>query len=299
MKTWLLRLVIGLAFAVPAVLVTFALANAKDPAAPVRTEECSVCHPNSYDTWREGAHGQAVSDPAFNEAWVAQGSPERCLSCHTTGYNASTGEFVSEGVNCAACHGPVPDDHPDEPMPVNRAATACGNCHTETLFEWQVSQHRQNDLTCAACHDPHATGLKSETPSELCGACHRERAQNFNHTAHSEQGLDCAGCHLAPLEDPVEEGHAARDHSFNVRLSTCNECHSYQMHDPRTVHEQGAVPEATPTQSLASIEAMGVTLEPEPVSPVGFAVLAGVIGLGTGVVLTPWLERWYRRFINK
>lgn len=299
MKIGCLRFLAGLAFAVPVGVITFTLVNANDPVRPAQTQECSVCHPNSYDTWRAGAHGQAVSAPAFKEAWVAQGSPERCLSCHATGYDAATGAFVSEGVTCAACHSPVPDDHPDEPMPVNRAASACGACHTETLFEWQVSRHRQNDLTCAACHDPHAARLKAASPSELCGACHRERAQNFNHTAHSEQGLTCADCHLAPLDNPVEEGHAARDHSFNVRLSTCNECHSYQMHDPGTVHEQQPEPTATPIHLEGSVDVIGVTLEPEQTSPAGFVLLAGVLGFGLGVVLTPWIERGYRRLIRR
>lgn len=297
MKTWLLRIITGLAFAVPMVLVTFALVRADHPVRPPATGQCATCHPDSYDTWHAGAHGQAVSDPAFKEAWVAQGSPERCLSCHTTGYDAATGAYKSEGVNCEACHGPVPEDHPDEPMPTNRAASACGGCHTETFFEWQVSQHRKNDLNCVACHDPHATQLKADTPSALCATCHRERAQSFTHTAHSEQGLTCADCHLAPLDTQVEEGHAARDHSFNVRLSTCNACHAYQMHDPGTVH--AVEPTPTPAYSLGPVEAMGVTLEPQPVSPVGFAALAGVIGFGVGIVLTPWIERWYRRFIHR
>jgi hypothetical protein len=35
--------------------------------------------------------------------------------------------------------------------------------------------------------------------------------------------------------------------------------------------------------------------EPKPVSPFGFAVLAGMIGLAVGMVLSPWLEKIYRR----
>jgi hypothetical protein len=30
----------------------------------------------------------------------------------------------------------------------------------------------------------------------------------------------------------------------------------------------------------------------------GFSALAGVIGLAGGMVLAPWLERWYRRHVK-
>ena len=38
-----------------------------------------------------------------------------------------------------------------------------------------------------------------------------------------------------------------------------------------------------------------VTSEPSPVSPVGYAGLAGLVGLAAGMVLAPWLERFYHR----
>jgi hypothetical protein len=294
---WILRLATGLAFALPMMLVTFAFVQAEDPIAPAETGQCSACHSDLYKLWDAGAHGQAASDPAFRDAWVEQGSPERCLACHTTGYDGETGQYQAEGVTCEACHSPIPANHPQDPMPSDRGASMCGSCHTETFFEWQVSKHRENDLACVGCHDPHAAQLKADNPSALCATCHRERASNFAHTAHSQQGLTCADCHLTPTYQTSGEGHAVRDHSFNVRLSTCNKCHAYQMHDPGTVHTDKPTP--LPADAMASVETMGVSLEPEPVNPVGFAVLAGIVGFGAGVVLTPWLERWYRRFNDK
>jgi hypothetical protein len=81
-------------------------------------------------------------------------------------------------------------------------------------------------------------------------------------------------------------------HSFTVRLDTCNECHSYQMHDPVDVHLEP--PENTP-DAMASVENLSVSSEPSPVSPIGFAMLSGIIGMATGMILAPWLEQWYRR----
>jgi hypothetical protein len=50
-----------------------------------------------------------------------------------------------------------------------------------------------------------------------------------------------------------------------------------------------------PTDAMAAVEDIKVSTEPDPVSPVGFATLAGLIGMASGMILTPWLERWYRR----
>jgi hypothetical protein len=39
-----------------------------------------------------------------------------------------------------------------------------------------------------------------------------------------------------------------------------------------------------------------VTDEPAPVSPLGFALMAGLVGLAFGIVLVPWLEKAYQRW---
>ncbi|NIV39810.1 MAG: hypothetical protein GWN58_63500 [Anaerolineae bacterium] len=36
--------------------------------------------------------------------------------------------------------------------------------------------------------------------------------------------------------------------------------------------------------------------QPDPVSPVGYASLVGIFGFAGGMVLTPWLEKLYKRF---
>ncbi|HLF27632.1 MAG TPA: cytochrome c3 family protein [Anaerolineae bacterium] len=298
MKRWIFRVCIGLAFAAPMFLLSATLAQANPLPLPEAqnqdpTAKCQVCHADFHTTWEGGQHGQAATDPTFRKAWRSQGSPEQCLTCHTTGYDAKTGKYAAEGVTCAACHSPLTENHPQEPMAADRSAQLCGTCHTETFFEWQVSKHREVDLSCVGCHDSHGAALKSEDPSELCASCHRDRASNFAHTAHSQEGLTCADCHLSPTDSELGEGHAIRDHSFNVKLSTCNECHAYQMHDPVQVHADSPTPE--PADAMASVETLKVSAVPEPVSPVGFAVLSALIGFAGGIVLAPWIERWYHR----
>jgi hypothetical protein len=284
--------------ALPLMVLTFALASANAPQAdeppnPAASLACNMCHEDFQKAWKAGAHGQATNDPAFKEAWEAQGEPQECLNCHATGYDPATGHYEAEGITCQACHGKNADNHPMEPMPAERSAKLCGECHSETYFEWQASGHRAEGLDCQGCHDPHATDLKAANASETCATCHRARSSNFAHSAHSAQGLTCVDCHLAELPGDGQEGHARLDHSFNVSLSTCNECHAYQMHDPSQVHPENPTP--MPPDAMAAVETAIVAEEPQEVNPLGFTTLTGLIGLAAGIILAPWLERWMRR----
>jgi hypothetical protein len=48
----------------------------------------------------------------------------------------------------------------------------------------------------------------------------------------------------------------------------------------------------------APLQQAGLNAEPGPVSPWGYAGLAALIGLAGGMVLAPWLEKWYSRTIK-
>lgn len=296
MGKWLTRFGYGVLFALPLMLATYALAQAGTPAQEGQGGElnCAACHPAFQEAWEKGAHGQAAIDPGFTQVWEEQGKPGDCLVCHAPNYSGEAGAEHAEGITCVSCHDPAPTNHPMEPMAADRSSRLCGNCHAETYFEWQVSAHREKGLDCIVCHDPHGNSLKAEDSAALCASCHRERASNFAHSEHSQQGLACVDCHLGEQEGGGIQGHARQDHSFFVSLSTCNNCHAYQMHDPVAVHPENPTP--TPrADPMASVETLSVAAEPIPVSPVGFATLAGLIGLAFGVILAPWLERWHRR----
>ena len=177
-------------------------------------------------------------------------------------------------------------------MPSDRSAEFCGSCHTETFFEWQVSGHKSEDLDCIGCHDSHETSLKAYDASVLCSTCHATRASSFGHSEHAAQGLTCADCHLGSVSTDVGEGHGVRDHSFGVKLSTCNDCHAYQMHDPVEIQSEPPTEEPEP---IGGVDSVSMSSDPSPISPVGFAMLSGIIGMATGMILAPWLERWYER----
>jgi hypothetical protein len=81
-------------------------------------------------------------------------------------------------------------------------------------------------------------------------------------------------------------------HTFTVDLESCGECHSDEMH----YYVSKAASPDDPEQAGIAFRMEDVMLqsEPDPVSPMGFAILAGLVGMASGMVIAPWLERWYR-----
>ena len=126
---------------------------------------------------------------------------------------------------------------------------------------------------------------------------------NFPYSTHSKQGVTCIDCHLEHLENANSEIHTVPDHSFKASVQTCNTCHANQMH----ANGEAAATEQTANVSLAipavepapALETASITPEPTPISPIGYAGLAALIGLAAGMVLAPWLERWYRMALKK
>jgi predicted CXXCH cytochrome family protein len=294
------RLLIGLVFALPLALVTFALAQAQPLAqdTPPTDQDCQECHAQYVTAWEGGAHSQALSDPAFNDAWTAEGQPQECLGCHTTGFDAATGVYAEAGVTCAACHDPVASNHPLAPAYMSRSAELCGSCHRDTEFEWQNSRHGESDLTCVSCHDPHAANIRASDTSTLCADCHGTRVAAFAHSNHAEEGLTCTDCHITATGAEPGMGNSLHSHSFDVNLNTCTACHEYEIHNPAAamlIAGDGVTPTPVVTNSQNSGHPGTVTDEPKPASATGFALFAGLIGLAFGIVLAPWLERGFRR----
>jgi hypothetical protein len=121
---------------------------------------------------------------------------------------------------------------------------------------------------------------------------------DFSYTSHHQQGISCVDCHVKHLENDDQAAHTVPDHSFNASLQSCNTCHAEQMHSPTesAAGEQTTVPVQI---TEADIQLASVSPEPAPVSPIGFSVMAGLIGLAGGMVLAPWLERWYHRNVKQ
>jgi predicted CXXCH cytochrome family protein len=314
------KTLIALVFALFFAGITLVAASAQDGTPPPvqdNQDGCTKCHADFQMKWENGAHGQALSDPVFAKMWTEQGKPSACLSCHVTGYDEATGTWKEDGVTCLACHKDEGGDHPKTTMTVDATPNACGTCHTDTRFgwqDWEGSTHYQSGMDCATCHDPHSASLKLtlnlkedngyKDASSLCITCHEEASMNFPYSTHAQEGVTCVSCHLQHVETGETTIHAVPDHSFKASLQTCTKCHEDQMHTSGEALTPGAVNtnnvQPGTTTPLEVVEASPITTnQPSPVSPIGYAGLAALIGLASGMVLSPWLERWYHVTVKK
>lgn len=213
----------------------FGRANAADlfslPGNYQSPNRCRECHPEQFQAWSNTTHSQASFDPIFQVSLQQAAEPGECFTCHATGYNTTTGQFVLSGVTCEACHGPFRPEHPEESMTVAASEELCGTCHTGTLTEWLSSHHRKSGVTCADCHEVHTQKTRaSDVANALCAGCHQDQIQDATHTIHNHiaTGVNCIDCHLArPSDDASDKvkGEMATGHSFAVYVSTCDDCH--------------------------------------------------------------------------
>ena len=310
----LIALMFALLFA-GATLVAVSAQDVTPPPVQEKKGECADCHQDFQMSWQNGPHGHAKDDPIFVKAWTDQGKPSACLNCHVTGYDEASGTWKEDGVTCAACHIDAGGEHPKTTMSVNANPNTCGTCHTDTRFAmqaWEGSTHYQAGMDCSSCHDPHNASLKitvnlkdpaSKDASRLCISCHEEASMNFPYSIHAKQGVTCIDCHLEHLENADREIHSVADHSFKASVKTCTNCHAEQMHadgDAISTHEAADISVVEPViEPTAALEMSSIVPEPTPVSPLGYAGLAALIGLAAGMVLAPWLERWYRLVSKK
>lgn len=197
---------------------------------------CAGCHKDIHETWSGSLHSQAFSSPIFQEDWVKQGSADACLECHTTGFDTSTGTYAEAGVACEACHGPLQQGHPENPMPITPDYTLCARCHKTTADEWQASKHGQISLNCEACHDSHSQKPLAASVSELCTNCHKDTGSSFTHGTHANSGLDCSDCHMAATSHTSSTGGLfATGHTFVVGSEACINCHKDTVHTRDTI----------------------------------------------------------------
>ncbi len=292
MKIKVKRFAIGLLFSIPFGLIPFAWVQANPTMDVVSSEEldCQSCHPAFVATWGNSSHSSAKSSTNFLESLKDVEDNRECFDCHTTGYDPITNTWHDYGITCEACHSPLTENHPLEPMTSDRDSELCGECHIETENAWNTSMHKDTGLSCIDCHGQHSTNLKAEDATALCENCHVETASDFIHTSHSIEEASCADCHLELTSTSPDEQHAARDHSFFVKFGTCKECHESR----ENAVEITSVTEDHP-DAMAAVASLGVSMEPNAVSPIYFSMLAALIGMASGLVLAPWIERWFKK----
>ncbi len=160
-------------------------------------------------------------------------------------------------------------------------------------------------MNCTTCHDPHSASLKItrslgtgtayNDASQLCVNCHKDVSMNFPYSVHQKQGVTCINCHVTHTEKQPADAHAVPDHSFKANLDSCNACHADQMHSAAQSAPSNTSASTTAPAAAPAVQQAGLTPVPSPVSPLGYAGLAALVGLAAGMILAPWLEKFYRR----
>ena len=195
-------------------------------------DECQECHLDVTNHWSTSAHANAYDDPVFQERWLGMGEPGECLTCHTTEYDPTTGEYETEGISCQACHGQVAKDHPPSIVPILADTEYCGSCHTTTLSEWHLTGHAASDIGCTDCHDPHSQDALFEVADDMCINCHEDTMGDYLEGIHDESEIGCVDCHalVIPPEIPPEDGIVPTGHAFTITPATCIACHTDALH---------------------------------------------------------------------
>jgi len=161
---------------------------------------CVGCHAEQDETHAMGLHAQAINDGNL-EAAV-------CTDCHGA-HHIQSAEFQPELV-----------------------AGVCGDCHENTLAEWQISAHADiGPLGCASCHDHHAQTLRvGETTTDLCVNCHEDMPEVYAHETHliGENTVMCEECHMyVPHNDDdiALTSMETTGHTMLLDSVPCTTCH--------------------------------------------------------------------------
>lgn len=277
--------------------------------------DCRECHWDIYLVWEESSHGQGLScsqchlavSEENNHARAGHGAQEggstECMNCHTTGYDVETDTWNEDNIHCTACHSPIPPTHPDEPAPTDRSSDLCGQCHIQANFEWQVSTHGLANVSCVDCHNQHRASLKTPTNDveNQCAACHQTLESGFSRSMHAEEGISCADCHLAPQENvSLVGGNARLNHTFEVDINACMQCHLETLHAPKDDHEENvSLTEADEFDAMASAVNAEVNAEPPASNPKNFLAFATVFGVGAGVGALSWIATLFQKLIKR
>lgn len=304
------------------------------PIMPTKAtaDNCASCHSEVHEMWHKGGHGDTRGAEAlaqqgnclachkeipessmpdsspenltFSKFWAEQGKPTNCLQCHATGYDPATGTWKTDGITCETCHSPIPSNHPNDTIPVDKNTDLCHTCHTDARFGWDTwneSAHSKNNITCTNCHNPHSTALKpvdesATDASSLCENCHRDMPRKTAHLEHVATGATCVMCHVGPSKGG-DDFHKVPDHDFKPKLDACNSCHADQMHGEGKPVSIAVIQDIPAAEVEASVKpASVVSAAPAQVSPYGYAGLAAAFGLIGGFV---WRKITMRRSRSK
>lgn len=250
-------------------------------------------------------------DPADSRAYTIA-SIDRCYACHEKQkLELESGlheEAILAGDNgaavCTDCHGA--HNIQRVASQAGLVAGVCGDCHTTTLTEWQMSAHVEiGSQGCATCHSPHSQRLRIDsessdsTPDEVCTNCHKQDEDLPNlpdlwvHTQHrgnlaTEMNVACVECHMYVADGTETITDATTDttsvsnpshptgHSMLLDTAPCTHCHE------QLVSSEAPAVEATPAEAQHESEGTSTASDGDQTNLV--QLLQGLIlGLGFGI----------------
>ena len=158
--------------------------------------------------------------------WTASGSYDKGVNNELEGI---PGKWFENSVGCEACHGPGhehaamgPEEmkdlkkknkKADLKIIMSRKSEICGACHkineddkvtvvTDDLIrneqqysEMKFNKHAKFNVTCVACHNPHASSESEDGLNRKCLDCHMGKFAKPVKIA-AMQGLSCEDCHM-------------------------------------------------------------------------------------------------------
>lgn len=192
------------------------MVTASDPT------ECAECHSDEHEQWQNSPHANASLGETFQQAYAKNGQPSYCMSCHASGYDATTQTYVFEGVVCSSCHTVEGSEHPPSPVSAADSSVLCGRCHSgehsPEYNEWLVSDHSTFNVDCIDCHVAHDNGLRLGDVNTTCSDCHVDA---MNDEIHMGEDMNCVDCHMTRSNKEGDVIH----HTMFSDPKTCSDCH--------------------------------------------------------------------------
>ncbi len=155
--------------------------------------------------WEPHLEGSAPRTGQAQVSWK-----KRCVGCHTTGYDPTTGEFVELSVGCEECHGPgakhsrtTDKDAIINPRSLSHeeAIGVCGQCHSRGVSKDGTHPFPVTFVPGDLLSDhfdvlQFTPGVNTEAFwGNGMARRHHEQYQEFVQSKHYEVGLACFDCH--------------------------------------------------------------------------------------------------------
>ncbi len=211
--------------------------------------DCGTCHEQHTQSFNESFHGRALRSGTRNAPDCAtchagRGNPHgiqqlnirsaenACRQCHTREtqrYDGSVHQAAyiagKNSPGCVSCH---PTHSRALPPSVGAINNLCETCHKGAMEQIWRGEHAvaadqlQGELSCASCHDVHATHkphLDSGT-LEACQKCHEGYQDQFRGSVHEplifSGKMNCLSCHRS---------HQVSDAAEREQFG-CGQCHT-------------------------------------------------------------------------